>query len=91
MATGSGRETTVNVDTSLRYFIKGWLLLVVALNLAACVAILSAPTMHDVYGLLGGTGHIGGFLSPEILVVNLLLIGPAYLAHFWCRRRDMRR
>ena len=73
------------MDTALAYFIKGWLLLVVALNLGACAAILSAPTMHDVYFLLRGGWDVIGVLSPEtsipILVMELILISPAYVAH----------
>jgi hypothetical protein len=66
------------MDTALAYFIKGWLLLVVALNLGACAAILSVPTIHDVYLILLGSWDIIGVLSPEtsipILVMELILV-----------------
>ena len=73
------------MDTALAYFIRGWLLLVVSLNLAGCAAILSLPTIHDVYGVLLGGGDVLGLLDPAtsivILVLELVLICPAYIAH----------
>jgi hypothetical protein len=78
------------MDTALAYFIKGWLLLIVALNLGACAAILSLPTIHDVYRELLGSGDVIGLLQPEtssvILIVELILISPAYFAHVLRRR-----
>jgi len=64
------------MDTALAYFIKGWLLLIAALNLGACAALLSVPTIHDVYRELLGSGDVVGLLQPEtssvILVVELI-------------------
>ena len=78
------------MDTALAYFIKGWLLLIVALNLGVCVAILSVPTIHDVYRELLGSGDVIGLIQPEtssvILVAELILICPAYFAHVLRRR-----
>jgi hypothetical protein len=75
----------LTLTRALTWFFRGWLALVVLANLALLVpALLVAPPRQ----VLFGDGDARGFVSIDMLVVNLVLLSPAFVALLLIRLRS---